>query len=93
MTLADVRTEHPLAMTTAEEVERVRATLAEAGLLGEHVRFAFLLPEEPPKAEVLAFTRGRGRRPALPRGAARPRHGPLLGHGRLRDPERGRLLP
>ena len=58
MTLADVRIEHPLAMTTAEEVERVRATLAEAGLLGETVRFAFLLPEEPPKAEVLAFTEG-----------------------------------
>jgi primary-amine oxidase len=58
MTLADVRTEHPLAMTTAEEVERVRAALADAGMLGETVRFAFLLPEEPPKAEVLAFTEG-----------------------------------
>ena len=58
MTLADVRIEHPLAMTTAEEVEHVRATLAEAGLLGETVRFAFLLPEEPPKTEVLAFTEG-----------------------------------
>ena len=58
MTLADVRTEHPLAMTTAEEVERVRAALAEAGLLGDSVRFAFFLPEEPPKAEVLGFSDG-----------------------------------
>ena len=58
MTLADVRTEHPLAMTTAEEVERVRAALAAAGLLGDTVRFAFFLPEEPPKAEVLAFSEG-----------------------------------
>ena len=58
MTLADVRTEHPLAMTTAEEVERVRAALAAAGLLGDTVRFAFFLPEEPPKAEVLAFGDG-----------------------------------
>ena len=58
MTLADVRTEHPLAMTTAVEVERVRAALAEAGLLGDTVRFAFFLPEEPPKADVLAFSAG-----------------------------------
>jgi len=58
MTLADVRTEHPLAMTTVEEVERVRAALADAGFLGDTVRFAFFLPEEPPKAEVLAFSEG-----------------------------------
>ena len=58
MTLADVRTEHPLAMTTVEEVERVRTALADAGFLGDTVRFAFFLPEEPPKAEVLAFSEG-----------------------------------
>ncbi|HEX3261579.1 MAG TPA: primary-amine oxidase [Pseudonocardia sp.] len=58
MTLADVRTEHPLAITTVEEVERVRAALADAGFLGDTVRFAFFLPEEPPKAEVLAFSEG-----------------------------------
>ena len=58
MTLADVRTEHPLAMTTVEEVERVRAALADAGFLGDTVRFAFFLPEEPPKADVLAFSEG-----------------------------------
>jgi len=62
MTLADVRTEHPLAMTTVEEVERVRAALADAGFLGDTVRFAFFLPEEPPKAEVLAFSEGSDNR-------------------------------
>ena len=58
MTLADVRTDHPLAMTTTDEVDRVRAALSEAGLLPETVRFAFFAPEEPPKADVLAFAEG-----------------------------------
>ena len=58
MTLADVRTDHPLAMTTTDEVDRVRAALDEAGLLSETVRFAFFAPEEPPKADVLAFAEG-----------------------------------
>ncbi|MGQ0573044.1 MAG: primary-amine oxidase [Pseudonocardia sp.] len=49
---------HPLELTTAAEVERVRAALAGAGLLGEHVRFAFLAPEEPPKDAVLAHRDG-----------------------------------
>jgi primary-amine oxidase len=44
---------HPLDMTTAAEVDRVRETLAGAGLLGETVRFAFFAPEEPPKGDVL----------------------------------------
>jgi primary-amine oxidase len=58
MTLADVRTDHPLAMTTTDEVDRVRAALDEAGLLTESVRFAFFAPEEPPKSDVLAFAEG-----------------------------------
>ncbi len=58
MTLAETRISHPLAMTSVEEVDAVRAALATAGLLGEHVRFAFFAPEEPPKADVLAFAGG-----------------------------------
>ncbi|MGD9986836.1 primary-amine oxidase [Pseudonocardia sp.] len=58
MTLAESRTEsttgHPLTMTTAEEVATVRDVLADAGLLTEHVRYAFFAPEEPTKSEVLA---------------------------------------
>jgi primary-amine oxidase len=49
---------HPLDMTSAEEVDRVRAALDAAGLLGETVRFAFFAPEEPPKADVLAHADG-----------------------------------
>ncbi|MHA6793903.1 primary-amine oxidase [Pseudonocardia bannensis] len=45
---------HPLDMTTATEVDRVREALTGAGLLGETVRFAFFAPEEPAKDEVLA---------------------------------------
>ncbi|GJF04106.1 MULTISPECIES: primary-amine oxidase [Pseudonocardia] len=58
MTLAESRTSsgtaHPLAMTSAAEVDTVREVLTEAGLLTEHVRYAFFAPEEPPKSEVLA---------------------------------------
>ncbi|GAA0900938.1 primary-amine oxidase [Pseudonocardia zijingensis] len=49
---------HPLAMTRSTEVDRVRETLAAAGLLTETVRFAFFAPEEPPKEQVLAHTAG-----------------------------------
>ncbi|MHA6630995.1 primary-amine oxidase [Pseudonocardia sichuanensis] len=49
---------HPLDMTSAGEVDRVRAALDAAGLLGETVRFAFFAPEEPPKADVLAHADG-----------------------------------
>ncbi len=53
MTTLENRT-HALAMTTEEEVRTVREVLAEAGLLGETVRYGFLLPEEPAKGDVLA---------------------------------------
>ncbi|MFT8086157.1 hypothetical protein ACMYMX_23335, partial [Salmonella enterica subsp. enterica serovar Enteritidis] len=49
---------HPLAPTTEAEVTVVREVLAAAGLLTEHVRFAFFAPEEPPKSEVLAHPDG-----------------------------------
>ncbi|RTL66948.1 MAG: primary-amine oxidase [Pseudonocardiaceae bacterium] len=54
MTLAESRTTHPLTMTTPEEVAAVREVLVDAGLLTEHVRYAFFAPEEPAKSEVLA---------------------------------------
>ncbi|GAA1394646.1 primary-amine oxidase [Pseudonocardia kongjuensis] len=47
-------TGHPLGMTTETEVSAVREVLDAAGLLTEHVRYAFFAPEEPPKDEVLA---------------------------------------
>ncbi|OLL72755.1 Monoamine oxidase [Pseudonocardia sp. Ae168_Ps1] len=52
------RSGHPLTMTTEAEVAAVREVLAAAGMLGEHVRYAFFAPEEPPKADVLAFDDG-----------------------------------
>ena len=58
MTLAEIRTAHPLDMTTADEVDAVRAALVAAGLLTATVRFAFFAPEEPAKADVLAHAAG-----------------------------------
>ncbi|MEJ8277527.1 primary-amine oxidase [Pseudonocardia spirodelae] len=49
---------HPLAPTTEAEVVAVREVLDAAGLLDEHVRYAFFAPEEPPKDEVLAHDAG-----------------------------------
>lgn len=49
---------HPLEMTTEAEVTAVREVLDGAGLLTEHVRYAFFAPEEPAKADVLAFDGG-----------------------------------
>lgn len=59
MTTLEARTGiHPLDMTTAGEVDRVREALSGAGLLGDTVRFAFFAPEEPPKDAVLAHVEG-----------------------------------
>jgi primary-amine oxidase len=62
VTIAEDRTttvaDHPLELTTEDEVRRVRAALDEAGLLGESVRCAFFAPEEPPKDVVLAHRDG-----------------------------------
>ena len=58
MTTLEARTGHPLNMTTEAEVTAVREVLVEAGLLTEHVRFAFFAPEEPAKSDVLAHTDG-----------------------------------
>ena len=55
MTTLENRT-HALAMVTEDEIRVVREVLVEAGLVTETVRHAFCLPEEPPKAEVLAGT-------------------------------------
>ncbi|GAA4801535.1 primary-amine oxidase [Actinomycetospora chlora] len=49
---------HPLDLATAEEFDAVREVLAEAGLLGDAVRFCFAGLEEPDKASVLAFRDG-----------------------------------
>ncbi|MDI2028043.1 primary-amine oxidase [Saccharopolyspora sp. TS4A08] len=60
MTIADqpTTTAHPLDPMSAEEVDALRAALEDAGLLGEHVRFTFVAPEEPDKAAVLAHRPG-----------------------------------
>ncbi|NUR82739.1 MAG: primary-amine oxidase [Nonomuraea sp.] len=47
-------TSHPLAMLTADEIRAARAVLEAAGHLGPDVRFAYLGPEEPAKADLLA---------------------------------------
>ncbi|MCU1625748.1 MAG: Copper amine oxidase protein [Pseudonocardia sp.] len=55
MTTLETRT-HALEMTSEAEVSAVREVLVDAGLLTEHVRYAFFAPEEPAKADVLAGT-------------------------------------
>ncbi|MFI6603376.1 primary-amine oxidase [Nonomuraea sp. NPDC050536] len=47
-------TPHPLALLSADEISTARAVLEAAGHLGPDVRFAYLGPEEPAKAELLA---------------------------------------
>jgi primary-amine oxidase len=49
---------HPLDPATAEEFLLGRGILASAGLLGDHVRFAYYGLEEPPKEEVLTHQPG-----------------------------------
>ncbi|MGW1029497.1 primary-amine oxidase [Streptomyces sp. NPDC002577] len=49
---------HPLALLTADEIRAARAVLDAAGHLGGDVRFVSVVPEEPVKAELLAFTPG-----------------------------------
>jgi primary-amine oxidase len=51
-------TDHPLARLTAAEIDTAREVLAEAGLVGESVRFPWLSLEEPAKAEVLRHRTG-----------------------------------
>lgn len=49
---------HPLDRLQADEMRAVRDVLHAEGLLSPTVRFAYVALEEPPKAEVLAFTDG-----------------------------------
>ncbi|MCI4657884.1 primary-amine oxidase [Cryobacterium zhongshanensis] len=55
-TPTDVR--HPLDPLTGDEISAARTVLENAGLLGESVRFASLLPVEPTKDVVAGFRRG-----------------------------------
>lgn len=50
--------DHPLTPLTADEIVAVRAIVADAGLLGESVRFVYVALEEPHKQTVLAFRPG-----------------------------------
>ncbi|MFT4124550.1 MAG: primary-amine oxidase [Microbacteriaceae bacterium] len=49
---------HPLDPLSAAEIERAREILVAAGLLGESVRVPMLLPDEPDKTELAAWTPG-----------------------------------
>ena len=49
---------HPLDPLTGAEIEAARAILVDAGLLGESVRMPMLLPHEPEKDEVAAWSPG-----------------------------------
>ncbi|WP_028676864.1 primary-amine oxidase [Salinispora arenicola] len=53
-----VRPTHPIALLTTEEVHATRAILQKAGQLGPTMRFVSIIPEEPGKAELRAFTKG-----------------------------------
>ena len=49
---------HPLDPLTADEIDAARAILVEADLLGDTVRMPMLLPHEPDKDELAAWTPG-----------------------------------
>src|SRR5688500_7505831 len=49
---------HPLQRLSATEISDARTVLEEHGVIGEHTRFTYLGLEEPPKAQVLAFSPG-----------------------------------
>ncbi len=49
---------HPLDPLTGEEIDAARAILVAAGLLGETVRVPMLLPDEPTREELAAWTPG-----------------------------------
>jgi primary-amine oxidase len=63
-TMTPSQVNHPLDRLTADEIDRARTLCAEAGLVDEHTRFAYLGLDEPAKQEVLAFREGG---PALDR--------------------------
>ena len=49
---------HPLDRLSAEEISANRTVLDKSGLIGPSTRFALVLPDEPPKTEVLAWRPG-----------------------------------
>jgi primary-amine oxidase len=49
---------HPLARLTAEEIEKVRDLVADAGMLTDTTRFVFVGLEEPDKGDVLGWRTG-----------------------------------
>lgn len=53
-----VAARHPLDPLTAEEIDAARRILVDAGLLGETVRVPMLLPDEPTKDELAAWSPG-----------------------------------
>src|SRR4051812_34800853 len=57
-TMTPPQTTHPLDRLTAEEIDRARSLCAQAGLIDEHTRFAYLGLDEPAKQEVLGWQPG-----------------------------------
>jgi len=57
-TLATAPVAHPLDPLSGTEIDAARAILVQAGLLGETVRVPMLLPDEPTKEELAAWSPG-----------------------------------